>query len=226
MCSGQHSTFLLLSRLRSWSADEYWHDDHPTQQAVRDVVARAFATRPEKLRTGIDGCGIPTYAFPLREVARAYAFLADPSAIAAGDPRSSLAEPLTIVRDAMLAFPEMVAGTRDRLDTSVMKALPGQIVGKGGAEGLRAFGVLPGTRARGGDAAASGLALKIEDGGVEARGTSVASVEALAQAGVLDGQPLRMLGRYHQPVVVDPHGREAAQAVPAFDLAPVGELLG
>ena len=37
-----------------------------------------FGVRPDKLVTGIDGCGIPTYAFPLREVAEAYAFLADP----------------------------------------------------------------------------------------------------------------------------------------------------
>ncbi len=226
MCSGQHATFLLLARIRGWSVDEYWLDDHPTQVAVAEVVARAFGTTSAKLRTGYDGCGIPTFAFPLHDVARAYAFLADPESVTAKDPRAALAPSLTIVRDAMLQNPEMVAGSRDRLDTSVMKALPGRIVAKGGAEGLRAYAILPGPRARKGSATASGLALKIEDGGSAVRGPEVASIEALAQAGVLDGQALRVLGRYHQPITTDVHGRPAAEAVASFELAPVGELLG
>ena len=226
MCSGQHATFLLLARLRGWPVEEYWLDDHPTQVAVADVVARAFGTSAAKLRTGYDGCGIPTYAFPLRDVARAYAFLADPEGVPSDDSRASVAPYLATVRDAMLANPEMVAGSRERLDTSVMKALPGRIVAKTGAEGLRAYGILPGPRARSGSSTASGLALKIEDGGATVRGPEVASVEALSQAGVLDGQALRVLGRYHQPITTDVHGRPAAEAIASFELAPVGELLG
>ncbi|HXG25994.1 MAG TPA: asparaginase [Candidatus Binatia bacterium] len=226
MCSGYHAAFLLLARLGGWPADEYWLSGHPVQLAAREAVAKAFGVAPERLIAGIDACGVPTYAFPLREIARAYALLADPEAVPAGDGRSAIAGSLRIVRDAMLAHPELVGGTRDRLDTSVARALPGRIAAKGGAEGLRCFAVLPGPRARGGDAPATGLALKIEDGGASDRATSVAAVEALAQAGVLDGQALRVLARYHHPVAPDPHGRGAAEAVPAFELAPVGELLG
>jgi L-asparaginase II len=224
MCSGQHSVFLLLCRLKGWSTDDYWLDAHPAQQAYRNAVATAFATTTARLKAGIDGCGVPTYAFPLREIARAYAFLADPASVPASDPRSSVAASLTLVRDAMLAHPDLVAGTRDRLDTSIMKALPGRIVSKGGMEALRGLAVLPGPRAKG-QSVASGMAIKIEDGDGYDRGTWAASVEALAQAGVLDGQPLRMLGRYHRPITPDPHGRPAAEAVPSFELAPVGELL-
>src|SRR5262249_41736997 len=128
------------------------------------------------------------------------------------------------VRDAMLAHPDMVGGTRDRLDTSIAKALPGRIAAKGGAEGLRCFAILAGPRVRGGATGATGMALKGEDGGSPDRATSAASVEALVQAGVLDGQPLRMLSRYHVPISADPHGREVAGAVAAFELAPIGEL--
>jgi L-asparaginase II len=225
MCSGQHSVFLLLCRLNNWSTDEYWLDDHPAQVAYREAVAKAFGTAPAKLRLGIDGCGVATYAFPLREIARAYAFLADPAAVPASDPRADVAASLAIVRDAMLAHPDLVGGTRDRLDTSIMKALPDRIVSKGGMEALRGLAILPGPRARGQVAGASGMAIKIEDGDGFDRGTWAASVEALAQAGVLEGQPLRMLGRYHRPITADPHGRPAAEAVPTFELAPVGELL-
>ncbi len=226
MCSGQHSVSILLSKLKGWDPTDYWREDHPSQVAYREVVARAFGTTPERLQTAIDGCGVLTYAFPLREIARAYALLADPSAVGSKDPRASLAPALTIVRDAMMANPEMIGGTRDRLDTSFMKALPGRLVSKSGMEALRGLAILPGPRTSGIDSAATGMAIKIEDGDGYDRGTWAASVEAVVQAGVLDGQALRVLARYHRPAMHDPHGRLGAEAVPSFDLVPLGELLG
>ena len=226
MCSGQHSVSLLLSRMNGWSQEEYWRPEHPAQVAYRSAVARAFGTTPDQLRTAIDGCGVETYAFPLREVARAYAFLAEPSDVTATDPRHALVEPLTRVREAMLAAPEMVGGRHDRLDTSVMKAAPGRIVSKSGVEGLRGVAILAGPRVGTQRSAASGIAVKIEDGDGFDRGTWAASVEALRQAGALDDQAMRMLARYHRPASLDPHGRVAGEAVPGFELAPVGELIG
>ena len=131
----------------------------------------------------------------------------------------------------MLDHADMVAGTRERLDTSLMKGLPGALVSKGGQEGLRAVALLkvaPGKAGRNGISSrkATGLVVKIEDGSGHERAAWATAVEALAQAGVLDGQPLRMLSRYHRPTMVDPHGRMVAEAVADFELAPVGELSG
>ena len=223
MCSGYHAAMLLLARLGDWSLEDYWNAGHPAQVALRAAVARAFDTTPERLRTAVDGCGVETFAFPLAAVARAYAFLADPEAVPPGDPRQDLAAPLRTIRDAMVAHPEMVGGTRDRLDTSLMKALPGRLIVKGGAEGLRGVAVLPDPARRTG---ASAVAVKVEDGGGFERATWAVSVEALRLAGVLEGQALRVVGRYHRPVELDPHGRIAAETIPGFDLAPVGELVG
>jgi L-asparaginase II len=224
MCSGQHSVLILLARLHDWPLESYWEADHPAQVVYRETVARAFGIPPERLRTAIDGCGLLTYAFPLRAVARAYALLADPESLASSDPRAALAPHLVQIRDAMLAHPELVAGTRDRLDTSLMKAVPGRLVSKAGMEALRGLAILPGPRAAGAGTGASGMAVKIEDGDGHDRGTWAASVEALRQAGVLEGQALRMLGRYHRPQILDPHGRVGAESIPEFELAPVGEL--
>jgi L-asparaginase II len=226
MCSGQHAVSLLLSRLKGWEPETYWKADHPSQVAYRSAVARAYGTAPERLRTALDGCGVETYAFPLREVAQAYALLADPAALPAADPRSAIAEHLATVRDAMLANPEMVGGRHDRLDTSLMKAVPERIVSKAGMEALRGMAVLPGPRIGTSSTGASGLAVKIEDGDGYDRGTWAASVEALRQAGVLDAHALRALARYHRPPTLDPHGRLGAEAIPEFELAPVGELIG
>ena len=226
MCSGQHTVSLLLSRLQGWDPTDYWKPSHPSQVAYRTVVAQAFGTTPAKLRTAIDGCGVETYAFRLHEVARAYAMLADPSSIPAGDPRSALAEGLVQIRDAMLANPEMVGGRHDRLDTSLMKAAPNRVVSKSGMEALRGLAILRGPRHDTHDDGPSGMAIKIEDGDGYERGTRAASVEALRQAGVLDGGALRELARYHRPVTPDPHGRAAAEAIVQFELVPVGELTG
>jgi L-asparaginase II len=225
MCSGQHAMFILLSRLQGWDPHDYWRTDHPSQVAYRDAVARSFGTDPGRLRTGIDDCGIETFAFPLREVARAYALLADPSSVPAGDPRAALAEPLTAVRDAMVAHPEMVGGSHDRFDTSLMKALPGRVVSKAGAEALRGVAILPGARHGSSQTAATGLALTIEDGDGFDRASRAAAVEALHQAGILDDRTLRELGRHHRPAVMDPRGHVIGEALPDFDLAPVGELI-
>ena len=226
MCSGQHAVSLLLSRLKDWSLEDYWQPAHPSQVAFRSAVARAFGTTPEHLVTAIDGCGLETYAFRLREVAQAYAMLADPAALSPKDRRAEIAPALTIVRDAMLAAPEMIGGRHDRLDTSLMKAAPERVISKAGMEALRGVAILRGERVGTHEVGPSGLAIKIEDGDGYDRGTWAASIEALRQAGVLDGQALRMLARYHRPVTLDPHGRIGAEAVPEFELAPVGELIG
>ncbi len=226
MCSGQHTVALLLCRLNDWDAVDYWQPQHPSQVAYRNAVARAYGTHPGKLRTAIDGCGVETYAFRLRDVARAYAMLADPSAVPSTDPRSELAPALTIVRDAMLANPEIIGGRHDRLDTSLMKAAPGRLVSKAGMEALRGVAILPGPRTGTNETGASGMAVKIEDGDGYDRGTWAASVEALRQAGVLDGAALRALARYHRPTILDPHGRVGAESIAAFELAPVGERIG
>jgi L-asparaginase II len=226
MCSGQHAVSLLLSRLKNWDLETYWEPEHPSQAAYRSAVARAYGTTPERLQTAIDGCGVETYAFRLREVAQAFALLADPGAISKRDGRGSIAPALTVVRDAMLANPEMVAGRHDRLDTSLMKAAEGRLISKAGMEALRGIAITPGPRIGTGRETASGLAVKIEDGDGYDRGTWAASVEAVRQVGVLDPQALRMLARYHQPTILDPHGRVGAESVAEFELAPVGELIG
>ena len=213
----------MLARIADWTLDDYWQPDHPVKVATRAVVARVFATTPERLVTATDQCGVDTYAFPLRGLAAAFALLADPDALPTADARRPLSAPLLVIRDAMLANPELVGGTRDRLDTSLMKALPGRLVAKGGAEGLRGIAILS-DRAAG--TPASAFAIKVEDGGGFSRAAWSIAIEALRLAGILGGQSLRALGRYHRPVQLYPHGKIAAETIPEFDLVPVGELVG
>jgi len=220
-CSGFHVASLLLARLGGWSVADYWRPDHPTQTAVGEMVARIFGVRPSALVTAVDNCGLFTYAFPLASIARAFALLADPAG-AADAARRPLVPAFTRIRDAMIAAPEMVGGTRDSPDTTLMRARPGMLVCKGGAEGLRGIGLLPG--ARGKDTPAAGVAVKIEDGDGFARANRAVSVEALAQLGALDDEALERLNELHRPPARDPRGVEIAATVAAFQLAPLSEL--
>jgi L-asparaginase II len=221
MCSGFHISSLLLSRLKSWSLPDYWRPEHPSQLAVRDVVARVFKTNPAHLTTAVDSCGVLTYAFPLAAIAQAFALLAEPAASTDGA-RKSLAPALTRIRDAMVAAPEMVGGSRESTDTQLMRALPQMVVSKGGAEGLRGIGLFAG--ARGTDSAPAGVALKIEDGNLFGRASRAATVETLAQLGALDDAALERLQEMHRPPLRDPRGLEVGQAVATFQLAPLSEL--
>jgi len=97
-----------------------------------------------------------------------------------------------------------------------MKAMPGGCR-QSGVEGLR------GLRSwRSGPAGASGVAIKIEDGGGFAR---AASAGPLRRCGRLGPGPSRAACLADiPPVALDPRGVPVGEAVPGFDLAPVGEL--
>jgi L-asparaginase II len=223
-CSGFHAASILVSRVADWSLEDYDRPEHPSQVAVRAAVATAFGVSPRALRTATDDCGLQTYLFPLVDVARAFALLADPAGSVAGpgDGRATLVAPLTRVRDAMLGAPDMVGGTDGVLDTLLMQTLAGRAVSKGGAEGLRGVGLLPG--ARGAGKPAAGVAVRIDDGDLGARANRAVTVEALDQLGMLDERARRLLALHHRPVVRSPGGDPIAEVVPEFGLAPISEL--
>ena len=169
----------------------------------------------------MDDCGLATYAFPLVDVARAYALLADPAS--ASDPvRSAMVPALTRVRDAMTGAPEMVGGTDGSLDTMLMQHLKGKVVSKGGAEGLRGVGVLPGGRGAG--QPSIGLAVRIDDGDGYASANRAVTMEALSQLGVLDDRARKALAAQHRPVTRSLAGEVIAETIPDFLLAPISEL--
>ncbi len=220
-CSGQHASFLLFAKHAGWPLEEYWRPEHPTQVAFRDALARVLGIRPAHLVTSVDACGILTYHVPLVEVARAYLRLADPAGAAADPTGRALVPALTRIRDAMLAAPDLVAGTRDRFDTALMRTLPGRTCAKGGAEALQAIALLPlPAKSR----PPAGLAVKIDDGDGKGRARPAVSVESLRQMGVLGEAELRRLAPYHRPLLRDPRGVPVGEVVPTFELAPLAEL--
>lgn len=212
-CSGKHSAMALHAKAAGWPIETYWQPDHPIQQLALDTVAAMSGVARSDVVTATDGCGVVSFGLPLRGLALAFARLADPSGISDAPLRKALER----IRDAMMAHPELVGGERRRLDTALMRAAPGRLVAKAGAEGVQGIALLAGWRGRGGPAA--GLAIKIEDGDASNRARNVATCHALHQLGVLDDAGLERLAEYASPLILDPRGAAAGEVRPAFELS-------
>jgi L-asparaginase II len=91
----------------------------------------------------------------------------------------------------MSANPELIGGTSDRLDTELMRAAPGRLISKVGAEGVYTAGIKPCEEWPKG----LGLALKIEDGD-DKRARPTVVIEALRQLGVLRDESLEAVSKY------------------------------
>ncbi len=158
-CSGKHSGFLTVARHWDIATQGYEAHDHPVQVAVAKALAELSGVTD--LPYGIDGCAAPAFALPIRNFAQAMAQFANPSAQPA--PR---AEAMKRIVAAMIAHPELVAGT-GRADTVLMRAANGRVALKGGAEGYFA-GIVP--------EAGLGIAIKIDDGAGRAAETAIGAV--------------------------------------------------
>jgi L-asparaginase II len=209
-CSGKHTGMLLFAKASGWPMETYWQPDHPVQRLAVETVSALSDIPLEEIATATDGCGVVTFGMPLRGLALAFARLADPSAVADRPLRGALIR----IRDAMLEHPELVAGERRRVDTALMRSYPGQIVSKGGAEGVLAMGLLKGATAD----APLGIAATIEDGNLSRRAGDVVSVNALRQLGLVGEIPDR-LRDFASPAILDPRGEPSGEVRPTFRLA-------
>jgi L-asparaginase II len=151
-CSGKHAGMLALCRARGWRSEGYRLPDHPVQRAMLSVHAEAAEFAEDEIPTGLDGCGVVTFALPLEGMAHAFA-------------RFEQLDGGERVASGMRAYPELIRGPV-ATDTRLMRLLPGWIA-KGGAEGLLC-------------AAGNGVgvALKAEDGNGRALGPAAAQVFA------------------------------------------------
>jgi L-asparaginase II len=159
-CSGKHTGMLALAKHHGWPTEFYTRRDHPVQQRCLAEVSRWTDVSVERIGVAVDGCGVACFALPLRSMALAYAKLGS-------------TEHGAVIFEAMLRHPELIAG-EGRPCTEMMRAHPGRVITKVGAEGVYSALLV---RER------LGVALKVEDG------HSVAS--ALAMAAVLGELGLR-----------------------------------
>ena len=195
-CSGKHAGILALCRTLGADIGTYLEPSHPAQRTIANVCARVADLSPENLPFGIDGCGIPVYAIPLRNAALSFARLATLSGMENRD-----AAALAYVREAMMACPEYVGGTGE-FDTAFMQSAPGKIVAKSGAEGVHGVAIV---------GSGVGLVLKVIDG--NARAIPPAALHLLRRLGALDESILDTLHAFEAPTLYNRAGTPVGSIV-------------
>jgi L-asparaginase II len=162
----------------------YLEVTHPLQRMIRSVVAQCAGMCPEDVHIGIDGCGAPNFAMPMLNIARSFANIARPDGLP-----SEIRAALACTRTAMQRDPWLVAGTGE-FDTLLMAERPGEIVAKGGAEGLQCV-ALP--------RLGLGVAVKFESGRGDGIGSIVIAI--LMAIGVLPSDVTGPLSRFYRPTI-------------------------
>ena len=147
-CSGKHAAFLATCKKMAWPTDTYLQLDHPVQKEVNRRVAELLGLPAEELIAARDDCGAPTLRLQLAQMALLYAHLG----------ASTHAE-LEQVSRAMLTQPHLVAG-ESKFDTELMIRAHGQVLSKGGAEGIQCLSRI---------GEGLGVAIKVEDGSRRAK---------------------------------------------------------
>lgn len=183
-CSAKHAAMLALAVFKSWNTKDYLDWNHPVQKTILKAIGEVCHYAAEKIGRGIDGCNAPAHALPLKNIAWGFATLLSPSSV----PKET-AKAYSAIARAMLEYPEMVSG-EGRFDYQLMKAVPGKLISKAGAEGVQCAGLVE---------SRLGVAVKIEDGAT--RAVRPATVELLRQMEVLGEEELQGLGRFYSPKI-------------------------
>ncbi|MDQ1728392.1 MAG: hypothetical protein QOD33_517 [Pyrinomonadaceae bacterium] len=186
-CSGKHAGMLALALQLNAPTETYDAANNPVQLEIGKTVAAFSGVPIEDIAVGVDGCGVPVFGITVKAMALMYARLVAP--LLAFDERTSKACARIVA--AMTAYPELIGGSIDRLDTEIMRAAKGRLVSKVGAEGVYTVGVLPCAEWPRG----LGLALKIEDGD-DHRARPTVVIESLRQLGILADESLEAVARY------------------------------
>ena len=160
-CSGKHAGFVCTCCHAGMEVKGYTGYEHPLQQEIRSAMTDVTGALVGEDVCGIDGCAIPTYAVPVKSLAHGFAKMVSGKGLGTGR-----AQAARRILDACMAEPFYVAGT-DRACTHLMRAAPGRIFAKTGAEGVFCA-ALP--------ELGYGIALKCEDGTARAAEAMVAAV--------------------------------------------------
>jgi L-asparaginase II len=167
-CSGKHAGMLATAVHLGEPTADYWQPGHNVQKRIHRALEEISGVELGADVCGTDGCSVPNWAMPLSALAHTFARLATGEGIPAARRQA-----IDRILQACWENPELVAG-RGRADTVVMRALPGQVFMKTGAEGVYC-GAFP--------ALGLGFALKIDDGGKRASaGAAMALVERVYPA--------------------------------------------
>lgn len=196
-CSGKHLGLIATIKSKGMPLEDYHRPDHPVYGNVERVLSEFCRLPRTSIIKSIDGCGIPVYGVPLRNMAIAYANLANTKFM-----NGKYKKYQELLIRAMTEYPDMIGGT-DRLDTHIIRNFGDRLICKIGAEASHCTGFLN----RG-----IGVALKIEDGNLRAVGPVI--LETLLQMGVISRTEVKKVEELWNPPFLN-HRKEVVGEIKA-----------
>lgn len=162
-CSGKHAMMLAICKKNGWRINDYDKPEHPLQISIKQKIYELCCCEADYPMTK-DGCGVPIYSMPLKNMVRGYLNL-------------FLDEKYIKIKTAFVNHPYLIGG-EERLDTAIMEAND-KLISKVGAGGLC---IVINIEKK------EGLIVKIMDCDMKAR--AICLIEALHQLGWFDDKML------------------------------------
>ena len=198
-CSGKHIGTMLLQRYLTGSCEGYWEPDSAAQKEILEIISCMTSVPEQEIAIGVDGCGVPVFAVPQKNIALSYMRLVCPDRIGRPEVRRA-AEKIT---RCMNENPLMIAGTGSLC--SLLNE-DQNIIAKSGAQGIYAFGL---KKER------LGVAIKNEDGSER---WAVTVAEILRQLGYDNRETIEKLERHTPTDIFNDINIKAGVIRPAFKL--------
>jgi L-asparaginase II len=197
---------LTLATHLEAGAKGYEHADHPVQQRIRQAIEEMTGEAASPEMCAIDGCSVPTWAMPLKGLARAFARLASLSGLS---PERAAASKRLM--HACTSEPQMVEGT-GRFGSGVMRRLGAAAFVKGGAEGVYCAAF---------PEQGLGMAVKVDDG--TKRGSEAVAAHVIAS---LFSNEINNAGELYDLQLTNWRGLRVGEIMPSEELGEAIACLG
>ncbi len=199
-CAAKHIALMMLERHLGGDYRSYANKDSLSQRCVIKVIADMAEVSVDKIKTGIDGCGVLVYALPSRDIAVSELNLACPDRLF----DKAMAEAVVQNEQYIHQNPLYMRGTG--FPCAIMN-LDQNIVAKGGADGVYGFGL---KRER------IGVFLKIADGSES--NWPIIIAEILRQLGYKGEDTFKRLEGLREPFKRNCMGENIGEIKPVFSL--------
>jgi L-asparaginase II len=128
-CAGKHLGLLAYVREKGYDLATYDQLEHPLQQEILQHVSTLSETPIDKINKAADGCGVPVFGVPLKNMALSYLKFVMLETVENMGTRNAMEK----IGHAMNAHPEIVA-SHHFICTALLKDQ--NIIAKGGAQGV------------------------------------------------------------------------------------------
>ncbi|MFN7824336.1 MAG: asparaginase [Pseudobdellovibrionaceae bacterium] len=194
-CSGKHTGMLTTCLQLGFKTAFYERYDHPLQIRLREQLSRYMGVDFSKAPWGIDGCGIPTYATPLKSFAEGMRLFLRT------DLSSEEKDSAKVILKSIFAEPDYISGSQG-FCSDVIRTSGDQVMVKVGAEGVYC-----------GIALSSGIsfALKSRDGVF--RSVEAALLYLLGTSKSLSVAQIQQIQNKHTPLIRNWAGLEVGKVL-------------